>query len=223
MLDDLDKELEQRGHRFVRYADDMRIYVRSERAGQRVLDGVTKFVERRLKLKVNRSKSGVAPARKRGLLGFGFFGRTGEVKVRIDQRAKKALRDRIRKLTARSWSISMNERIGILNRFIKGWCAYFALATTPSVFAEFDEWLRRRLRQVRWKEWKRPRTRVRNLRRLGIPRDKAYEWGFTRKGSWRLAGSAPPQRAMPNAYWSSLGLQGFGASYRSVRSVWRTA
>jgi RNA-directed DNA polymerase len=223
MLNDLDKELEERGHRFVRYADDIRIYVRSERAGHRVLDGITKFVERRLKLKVNRLKSGVALARKRGLLGFGFFGRTGEVKIRIDPKAKKAMKGRIRRLTARSWSISMDERIHVLNRYIRGWCAYFALAATPSVFAEFDEWLRRRLRQVRWKEWKRPRTRARNLQRLGIPRDKAFEWGFTRKGAWRLAGSAPLQRAMPNAYWSSIGLRGFSVSYRSVWSVWRTA
>jgi RNA-directed DNA polymerase len=223
MLDDLDKELEARGHRFVRYADDIRIYVGSERAGNRVLDGITRFIERRLKLKVNADKSGVAPARKRGLLGFCFFGRSGEIKVRIDPKAKKAMKARIRRLTARSWGISMQERIAVLNRFIRGWCAYFALAATPSVFAEFDEWLRRRLRQVRWKEWKRPRTRAHNLQRLGMPRDKAYEWGFTRKGSWRLAGSAPLQRALPNAYWSSLGLQGFSESYRSVWNVWRTA
>ena len=220
MLDDLDKELGRRGHRFVRYADDLRIYVRSERAGHRVLDGITQFIERRLKLKVNASKSGIAPAHKRGLLGFGFFYRKdGTVSVRIDPKAKKAMRARIRVLTARTWSISMGERIGVLNRYIRGWCAYFALADTPSVFAEFDEWLRRRLRQVRWKEWKRPRTRARNLQRHGIPRDKAHEWGFTRKGSWRLAGSAPLQRALPNAYWSSLGLCGFSASYGRIRQV----
>ncbi len=133
------------------------------------------------------------------------------------------MKDRIRRLTARSWSISIQDRIGVLNRYIRGWCAYFALAATPSVFAEFDEWLRRRLRQVRWKEWKRPRTRARNLQRHGIPRAKAYEWGFTRKGSWRLAGSAPLQRALPNAYWSESGLVGFSESYGRIWNVWRTA
>src|SRR5919106_1903046 len=121
MLDDLDEELDRRGHRFVRYADDIRIYVRSERAGTRVLDGLTSFVERRLKLKVNADKSGVAPAHKRGLLGFGFFyRRNGTVSVRIDPKAKKALKAKIRKLTARTWSISMSERITILNRYIRG-------------------------------------------------------------------------------------------------------
>ncbi|MCA1671326.1 MAG: group II intron reverse transcriptase/maturase [Actinobacteria bacterium] len=223
MLDDLDKELHRRGHSFVRYADDIRIYVRSERAGMRVLGGVTSFVEKRLKLRVNQAKSAVAPATKRGLLGFGFMWRNGSVKVRIDAKAKKALKARIRRLTARTWGISMAERISILNRFIRGWCAYFALADTPSVFDGFDEWLRRRLRQVRWKEWKRPVTRAHNLRRLGFERQKAYEWGFSRKGAWRIAGSAPLQRGLPNVYWSTLGLVGFGDSYGRIRHVWRTA
>jgi RNA-directed DNA polymerase len=223
MLDDLDSELDRRGHSFVRYADDIRIYVRSERAAMRVLDGVTSFVEKRLKLKVNRAKSAVAPATKRGLLGFGFMWRNGSVKVRIDATAKKSLKAKVRRLTARTWGISMAERISILNRFIRGWCAYFALADTPSVFDGFDEWLRRRLRQVRWKEWKRPVTRAHNLRRLGIERHKAYEWGFSRKGAWRVAGSPPLQRALPNAYWSTLGLVGFSDAYGRIRHVWRTA
>lgn len=223
MLDDLDKELEQRGHRFVRFADDVRIYVASERAALRVLEGVSDFIERRLKLKVNADKSGVAPATKRGLLGFCFFRRKGEVKVRIDPKAKKAMKAKIRRLTARSWGISMPQRITILNRYIQGWCAYFALADTPSSFAEFDEWLRRRLRQVHWKQWKRPKTKRRKLKALGIPAQKAYEWSYTSKGSWRIAGSPPLQRAMPNAYWVHLGLQGFSDRYGYVREVWRTA
>jgi RNA-directed DNA polymerase len=223
MLDDLDKELERRGHAFVRYADDIRIYVRSERAGRRVLDGLTEFIERRLKLRVNAEKAGVDSAFKRGLLGFGFFARKGQVKVRIDAKAKKAVKARVRRLTSRRWSISMHVRIGALNKFIRGWMAYFALAETPSVFAEFDEWLRRRLRQVRWKEWKRWRNRWRNLRALGMPDDKARQWAASRKGYWRLAGSAPLQRALPTAYWQQLGLVGFSESYGRVWSVWRTA
>lgn len=223
MLDDLDKELEERGHRFVRYADDICIYVRSERAGERVLDGVIRFVERGLKLKVNAAKSGVDSAFKRGLLGFGFFKRKGEVKVRIDSKAKTAMKARIRRLTSRTWGISMKVRIAILNRYIRGWTAYFALADTPSVFDEFDEWLRRRLRQVHWKQWPRVFTRYRKLRSLGIPVDKAWQWAKSGKGSWRLAGSAPLQRALPNSHWVGLGLCGFSESYRSVRDVWRTA
>lgn len=223
MLDDLDKEIERRGHRFVRYADDLRVYVRTERAGQRVLASLTSFIEKRLKLKVNRSKSGVAPATRRGLLGFGFLKRKGKVDIRIDPKARKAMVCKLRRLTSRTWGISMEERIPILNRFIRGWCAYFALADTPSVFAECDERLRRRLRQVHWKQWKKPRNRARNLRNLGIPTQKAYEWSYSRKGCWRIAGSAPLQRAMPKAYWSNLGLVGFKESYGRVRHVWRIA
>lgn len=223
MLDDLDKELERRSHSFVRYADDIRIYVKSERAGHRVLDGITTFIEHRLKLKVNAGKSGIDSAFKRGLLGFGFFRRKGEVRVRIDSKAKKAMRARIRRLTSRTWGISMKVRMAALNRYIRGWTAYFALADTPSVFDEFDEWLRRRLRQVHWKQWPRVFTRYRKLRALGIPVDKAWQWAKSQKGAWRMAGSAPLQRALPNAYWVDLGLRGFSESYRSVRDVWRTA
>jgi RimJ/RimL family protein N-acetyltransferase len=142
MLDDLDHELERRGHKFVRYADDLRVYVRSERAAARVLEGVTAFVEERLKLRVNRAKSGVAPATVRGLLGFGFFRRDGTVRVRLDPKAKGRLKARLRQLTSRRRSIAMPVRLALLNRFLGGWAAYFALADTPSVFAEFDEWLR---------------------------------------------------------------------------------
>jgi len=223
MLDDLDKELEKRGHRFVRYADDLRVYVKTERAALRVQDSITSFIEKRLKLKVNRDKSGVAPATKRGLLGFGFLQRKGRVNIRVDPKARKAMLNTIRRLTARTWGISMEVRIAALNRFIRGWTAYFALADTPSVFEETDKWLRRRLRQVRWKQWKRPSTRRQNLRALGIPVQKAYEWSYSRRGYWRIAGSAPLQRAMPNAYWSGIGLVGFKESYGRVRQAWRIA
>lgn len=155
------------------------------------------FIERALKLKVNAAKSGVAPATNRGLLGFLFFRRKGEVKVRIDPKARKAMKERVRRLTARNWGVSPSWRISVLNRYIQGWCAYFALADTPSSFAEFDKWLRRRLRQVAWKQWKKPRTKRRNLIALGIPAQKAYEWAYTSKRSWRIAGSAPLQRPCP--------------------------
>lgn len=222
-LDDLDRVLRKRGHRFVRYADDITIYVRSERAAQRVMESACQFIERRLRLKVNREKSAVDRAERRPLLGFGFFRREGEVKVRIDPKARKRAKDRLRQLTARSWSIPMERKITTINRFTAGWTAYFALAETPSVFEELDEWLRRRMRQVRWKEWKRPKTRARRLRSLGVPPRQAREWASTRKGHWRIAGSAPLQRALPNAYWRELGLRGFTDPYRRLRDAERAA
>lgn len=224
-LDDLDKELEKRGHRFVRYADDATIYVVSERAGQRVFKSISRFIEGKLKLRVNRDKSSVAAATRAHLLGFGLLKRKGSerIEVRIDPKARKRAKDRIRRLTARTRGVSMSRRIREINDYIRGWAGYFALADTPSSFEELDEWLRRRLRQARWKQWKRIRTKVRMLRSLGIPKQKAYEWANTRKGSWRIAGSAPLQRAMPNAYWQSLGLVGFSDSYRRVRESLRTA
>jgi len=223
MLDDLDWELDRRGLRFVRYADDGRIYVRSRRAGERVMESITRYIEQRLKLRVNREKSVVDRAVRRPLLGFGFFVRRGEVKVRIDPKARARAKDRLRQLTARTWGVPMERRIHAINRFTVGWTAYFALADTPSVLEELDEWLRRRLRQVRWKEWKRWSARQRNLIALGAPPDQAREWAATRKGPWRTAGSAPLQRTLTNGYWTSHGLRGFSDPYRRFRDATRTA
>jgi RNA-directed DNA polymerase len=222
-LDDLDRVLERRGHRFVRYADDIVIYVRSERAGQRVMASACAFIERRLKLRVNRGKSSVGSAFRATLLGFGFLRREGEVEVRIDPKARKRAKDRLRCLSSRRWGVSMERRIRELNRFTVGWTAYFALADTPRPLSDLDEWLRRRLRQVRWKEWKRYRTRRRNLRALGIPERPAREWAGSRRGYWRIAGSWVLHRALPDAYWRELGLQGFTDPYRRFRDATRTA
>ncbi len=219
MLDDLDWELDRRGHRFVRYADDGRIYVASERAGQRVMQSITRYIEQRLKLRVNRQKSAVAPAVKRPLLGFVFFRyRDGRVGVTVAPKALKRAEDRIRQLTTRNWGVSMERRIKEINRFTVGWSGYFQLADTVLPFEKLDKWLRRRLRQVRWKEWKRPQTRYRNLRALGIPDHDARSWAASQKGYWRVAGSWPLQRALPNAYWhKTTGLKGFLDPYRRFR------
>jgi group II intron reverse transcriptase/maturase len=219
MLDDLDWELDRRGHRFVRYADDGRIYVRSERAGQRVMESITQYVEQRLKLRVNAEKSAVAPAVERPLLGFRFFcDRAGKVRVTVAPKALKRAQDRVRQLTTRNWGVSMERRVREINRFTVGWTAYFALADTGLPFEGLDKWLRRRLRQVRWKEWKRPQTRYRNLRALGIPDRDARSWAASQKGYWRVAGSWPLQTALPNAYWhKSIGLKGFTDPYRRFR------
>ena len=223
MLDDLDQELGRRGHRFVRYADDLMVYVGSERAGQRVMDSIAQYVEHRLKLRVNREKSAVARATRRPFLGFGFFSRDGQVQVRVDPEARARAKERLRKLTSRRWGVAMERRVRELNRFTVGWTAYFAYADTPRPFADLDEWLRRRLRQVKWKQWKRYRTRRRELRSLGIPERAAREWAGSRKGYWRIAGSPVLQRALPNAYWAELGLKGFSDPYRRFRDAMRTA
>lgn len=219
MLDDLDWELEKRGHRFVRYADDGRIYVASQRAGQRVMASITHYVEQRLKLRVNAEKSAVAPAVERPLLGFGFFRyRDGRIGVTVAPKALKRAQDRIRQLTTRNWGVSMQRRVTEINRFTVGWTAYFALADTILPFEKLDKWLRRRLRQVRWKEWKRPHTRYRNLRALDIPDRDARSWAASQKGYWRIAGSWPLQTALPNAYWhKTTGLKGFADPYRRLR------
>ena len=219
MLDDLDRELEKRGHRFVRYADDLRVYVRSERAAARTLGSVTEFLERGLRLKVNRAKSSTGPAAAAVVLGFGFYFSSEGVKIRIDPKALRRLRWRIHELTRRNRSIGMERRIRVLNRFITGWCAYFAIAEMSSHLRDVDGWLRRRLRQVQWKEWKRPRTRIRNLRVLGIGHHDAYMWGYTRKGYWRTAGSPILARALPNAYWDMRGLTGFLTVYTRLRDA----
>jgi RNA-directed DNA polymerase len=219
MLDDLDWELDRRGHRFVRYADDGRIYVRSERAGQRVMENITQYVEQRLKLRVNRQKSAVAPAVERPLLGFRFFReRAGKVRVTVGPKALKRAQDRLRQLTTRNWGVAIERRVKEINRFTVGWTAYFSFADTGLPFEKLDKWLRRRLRQVRWKEWKRPQTRYRNLRSLGIPDRDARSWAASQKGYWRVAGSWPLQTALPNAYWhKTIGLKGFTDPYRRFR------
>ena len=220
MLDDLDRELWRRGLRFARYADDIRIFVRSKRAASRVMASITQVIEERLHLVVNREKSKVVPASIMTMLGFGFyFARGGKVRIRADPKAIARLKMRIKQLTSRRWSIAMDERIIQINRYVVGWMGYFRLADTPRVFRGLDEWFRRRMRQIRWKEWKRPKTRLVNLLRLGIPRQTAYEWSNSSKGYWRIAGSAILQRALPNSYWDDQGLKLLNPTWQRLRSA----
>jgi RNA-directed DNA polymerase len=186
------------------------------------MESITQYVERRLKLKVNRQKSAVDLAKKRRLLGFRFYGR-GEVKVRIDPGARTRAKDRLRQLTSRKWGVSMEQRITEINRYTVGWTNYHALADTPSVFEGLDEWLRHRLRQVRWKEWKRANARRRNLITQGISVREATEWSHSRKGYWRVSGSPILTRALPNAYWAEQGLKGFSDPFCRFRDASRTA
>ncbi|WKA48875.1 group II intron reverse transcriptase/maturase [Geobacillus zalihae] len=218
LLDELDKELEKRGHKFVRYADDCNIYVRTKKAGERVMKSITAFIEKKLRLKVNETKSAVDRPWRRKFLGFSFTPNK-EPKIRIAKESIRRMKQRIRTMTSRSKPIPMPERIEQLNQYILGWCGYFSLAETPSVFKELDGWIRRRLRMCQWKEWKLPRTRVRKLQSLGVPKQKAYEWGNTRKKYWRVAASPILHKALGNSYWESQGLKSLYQRYESLRQT----
>ena len=205
VLDVLDQELERRGHQFVRYADDCNVYVRSRRAGERVMQNITDFVTHRLKLKVNSSKSAVARPWQRQFLGFTFTsGR--EPKRRIAPKAITRFKQRVRELTRRRGGISMPQRISRLATYLRGWRGYFGHCQTPSVLEDLDSWLRRRLRAVIWKQWQRGRTRHKRLRQLGVNPAKARRSAYSSDGPWRMSASPAMCVAFPNAYFHSLGL-----------------
>ena len=205
MLDGLDKELERRGHRFVRYADDGNIYVRYERAGERVMASVSRFLEKRLKLKVNRGKSAVARPGERKFLGFSFtFG--NQPKRRIAPQALERFKLRVRELTRTGRHLAPAQLGNRLKLFLTGWRGYFSFCETPSVLGKLDSWLRRRLRMVFWRQGKRGRTRFAALRRLGVGRDLAAKTAGSAHGPWRLSRSPALSFALPNTYFISLGL-----------------
>jgi len=216
VLDELDKELEARGHKFVRYADDCNIYVKSKRAGERTMKSVKRFVEGKLRLKVNERKSAVDRPWKRKFLGFSFTS-SREPKVRIAKESIKRVKKKIREITSRKMPYPMEYRIQRLNQYLIGWCGYFALADTKSIFYELDGWIRRRLRMCLWKEWKKPKTKIRNLKKLGVPAWQAYEWGNSRKGYWRISKSPVLHRTLDNSYWKSRGLRSLHERYEFLR------
>lgn len=218
ILDELDKELEFRGHKFVRYADDCNIYVRTRKAGERVKESLTRYIEGKLKLRVNEEKSAVDRPWKRKFLGFSFTA-TKEPKIRLAKQSLARVKAKIKELTSRSKPIPMDQRVKKLTQYLVGWCGYFALADTHTPFQRLDEWLRRRLRMCMWKQWKKPKTKVRNLIALGVPKGKAYEWGNSRKAYWRIASSPIMQRTLDNQYWSNLGLCSLRERYTYLRST----
>jgi RNA-directed DNA polymerase len=204
VLDELDRELERRGHCFVRYADDCNIYVRSRRAGERVKQSITGFITRRLKLKVNEQKSAVARPVERKFLGFSFTPRGS--KRRIADKALTRFKRRVQELTSRTRSISIEQMARGLADYLRGWKAYFGFCQTPSVLETLDQWLRRRLRSVIWKQWKRSTVRFRRLSEHGIGRDLAAQTVGSPLGPWRIANSPAMNIAFPLAYFASLGL-----------------
>jgi RNA-directed DNA polymerase len=205
MLDVLDKELEKRGHRFVRYADDCNIYVRSQRAGERVRQSIEHFLAKRLKLKVNKAKSAVAKPSVRKFLGFSFTGGK-QPRRRIAPQAIDRFKAKVRELTRRTCGKSLSQVAKELSVYLIGWRGYFGFCETPSVLRELDQWTRRRLRAIAWKQWKRGRTRFARLRRRGVGRDLAAQTAGSPHGPWRLSNSPALTIAMPNAFFASLGV-----------------
>ena len=189
LLNELDKELERRGHKYVRYADDMVIFCRSLRSAERTMQNIIPFIEGKLFLKVNRDKSQVAHVREVKFLGYSFYIYKGEGRLRIHPKSVARMKARIKRLTSRSNGWGNDRRKEALSQYIKGWVQYFKLADMKMLLVSVDKWYRRRLRMVIWKQWKRIKTKIANLRKLGINKHKAYEWANTRKGYWHIAGS----------------------------------
>jgi RNA-directed DNA polymerase len=217
-LDDLDKELERRGHKFVRYADDCNIYLKSRRAGQRVMESITTFLKVKLRLKVNLSKSAVDLSDKRKFLGFNLYHYQERIRIRIAPEAIERYKRKIREITSRSNGQNINQRILKLNLYLRGWIQYFSLSDTPYILTRIEGWMRRRLRMCLWKQWKKIRTRYRNLIRLGLPDWKALSLANTRKAYWHIAGDSL-NSALPKAYWSNLGLASMTNRYWEIRSA----
>jgi RNA-directed DNA polymerase len=205
MLDVLDKELEKRGHHFVRYADDCNIYVRSQRAGERVMESIEQFLAERLKLKVNKAKSAVAKPSVRKFLGFSFTGEK-QPRRRIAPQAIDRFRAKVRELTRRTCGKSLSQIAKELSCYLIGWRGYFGFCETPSVLRELDQWIRRRLRAIPWKQWKRGRTRYIRLRRRGVGRELAARAAGSPHGPWRLSHSPALNIALPNVFFAALGV-----------------
>jgi RNA-directed DNA polymerase len=200
LLDKLDKELESRGHRFVRYADDICVFVKSKRGAERVLNSVSTYIEKELKLVVNRTKSMATRPWKSKLLGYSFYHKKGEKGLNIAKSSIKKYKTKIREITSRSRPVAMYKRYDMLKSLNRGWYNYFKLTEARSVLEKLDEWVRSRIRLCYWKQWKNPRTRVKMLVKLGTPGWQAYQWGNTRKGYWRTSHSPILQRAINSSF-----------------------
>jgi RNA-directed DNA polymerase len=205
VLDEFDRELEQRGLRFARYADDSNIYVRSRRAGERVMESITRFITEKLKLKVNEHKSAVARPWERKFLGFSFTS-ARVPKRRIAPKAVGRFKERIRETTSRTRGVSIERMAADVSRYLHGWISYYGKCETPSVLESLEQWVRRRLRSVIWKQWKRGRVRFAELLKRGVRPELAAKTAGSGHGPWRLADSPALHFALPNAYFDSLGI-----------------
>lgn len=205
LLTDLDRELERRGHRFCRYADDCNIYVGSEAAGHRAMAAVTGYLEKQLKLRVNRDKSAVARPWNRKFLGYSFTWHR-QVRLKIADSSVKRLKDRVRELTAGNASRNLGAAVNELNPVLRGWMSYFRLTEVKGVLQELDGWIRRRLRCLLWRQWKRPATRGRRLQERGVEQQRAWRSAYNGRGPWWNAGASHMNAACPKGFFDALGL-----------------
>lgn len=206
VLDEMDKELEARGIAFVRYADDSNVYVRSRRAGERVMQSLTRFIEGRLKLKVNTCKSAVAKPQERKFLGFTLTGGKQPNRRKIASESIRRFRAKVRQLTRRNWGISMEERVQRLALYLRGWKGYFGFCETVYVLRDLDSWVRRRLRSVYWKQWKTYGRRKSELLSRGVCADLAHLMAWSARGPWRMSHMSGVRMALTNKYFDGLGL-----------------
>ena len=216
MLNELDKELERRGHRFVRYADDMLVFCKSRRSAERTLDNILPFIEEKLFLKVNREKTVVDYVGKVKFLGFSFYRYRGKTRVRIHPKSVSKMRSKVKELTSRSNGMGNEIRATKLRRYIMGWINYFKLADMKTLLQETDEWMRRRVRMIYWKQWKRVRTKFKILKSLGVKEQKAWEYANTRKNYWRISNSPVLSRTLTNEVLKRFGILFFSEYYRQV-------
>ena len=216
MLNELDKMLEERGHKFCRYADYCNIYVKSRRAGLRVMETVRRFLENELRLRVNEGKSAVASPTKRKFLGYSFYYKKGTYRLRVHPKSLNRLKDKVREVTNRNVSMNFETRLKKLIEKTRGWVNYFKLADMSKSLKEMDGWIRRRLRACIWKTWKKIRTRFTSLNKLGIDRNKAWEFANTRKGYWRISNSPIMQRSITNERLEKRGYVSMSTMYKKV-------
>ena len=217
MLDELDKELERRKHKFCRYADDNNVYVKSKRAGIRVMKSMTNLIENKLKLKVNKKKSAVDIVSRRKFLGFSFYFSKSGAEIRIHEKSVKRFEDKIRFYTNRNRGISMEYRLYKLNQVMRGWINYYGIANARGRLIKLDQWIRRRLRACIWKQWKKIGTKQRNLVKLGVNKYKAWEYANTRKSYWRISNSPILSKSLNNKYLESLGFVSLTQIYQMNR------
>ena len=222
LLDELDRELERRGHRFVRYADDCNVYVQSRRAGERVLDSLERFLAKRLRLEVNRAKSAVDRPWRRKFLGYTVTVQR-ETKLRVSPEAVRRLKEKLRRLFRSGRGRSLGKVIQQLGPVLTGWLEYFRLAEVVACFEELDKWLRRKLRCILWRQWKRPRTRAKELVRRGLDRERAFVSAYNGHGPWWNAGASHLHAAVPTRFLTQLGLPSLLQTHRRLQSLARTA
>jgi RNA-directed DNA polymerase len=216
LLDELDKELERRGHRFCRYADDSNVYVKTKRAGERVFDSIERFLEKRLKLRVHRAKSAVAPCHERGFLGFSFT-KGKMLKIKLASKALRGVKYRIRVISRRSRGVSLDQMIQQLNIYLRGWVQYYRIIETSTTLPNLDSWIRRRLRCYMAKQWiKNCHTRYKNLVAMGVTGKDVRFFAASRKGPWAMSNMKPMKVAMPNRFFEELGLLSLSNQHRLV-------